>query len=167
MAKFASQPVTMLLQDAAGQDVFWRGSAAGASTSARASNAPLGADMSLVFANSALINTPVPSPAIAIASGGAANVGVFVANPSLVTALTARVYVSQTISSVVRWGLLTSFTVPASPDNFNPDQTNKVSSALVLVAGSQVGENLMLVLSNNTALGVADIFVALARIREA
>jgi hypothetical protein len=126
----------------------------------------IGSDNAVVFANSALINTQVnvdisidktliPAPKTRCV--------LEVYNPSTVTDLTVKL-MSKALSfgGDTRYCLIDTVTIPKS----QAITGTTVNAYLKLFDGLFTGEDLRLVVSNNTALGVAEGFTAYARIRE-
>lgn len=129
--------------------------------------ATVGSEGSVSFSNSDAANTVKVASTIAMPSElpGESIGAVCVENPSTESDLTCRVYVQETINSVVRWALVANFNVPKSVDAYNPDQTNKISVGRALIQGVFTGENISIVLSNNTVLGASGAFTARIKIR--
>ena len=126
---------------------------------------PIGADNPVAFANSAPINTQV---IIDIASNA-----VFpsprdrcvleIYNPSTVTGLTVKIF-SKALSfgGDIRYCLIDTVAIPISQTTTG----TAVSAHLKIIEGMFVGEDVRLVVSNDTALGASDGFTAYLRVRE-
>lgn len=122
----------------------------------------VGADLSFVFANSAGLNTQ--KTAIITKPGDPVNkYKVSVYNPSTASDLTVKVFnIENSLGGGDRDCYLTSFVIPKAQTVTG----TAISAYDVLIEGLFYGGNVKLVVSNGTALGVAEGFTATARIRE-
>lgn len=91
---------------------------------------------------------------------------VTIINPSLETNLITRLYIKETINSVVRYGFLETVIVEPSPDEYNPDNINKINGNSVIVEGLMSGQGCFISLYNDTLLGASGGFTASVVIRE-
>ncbi len=111
-------------------------------------------DSTALWANSAAANTVVNKDvALPTPLQRQAMYLITIINPSTVTALNVKVQTKETISAVDHYADLTSFSVAAN---------GKTST---LVQGWLLGAAGRLALTNATALGAADTFTALVRVR--
>lgn len=97
---------------------------------------------------------------------------VSIENPSLETDLEVQLYIKEKFlngeTRDTRWAKLgDSFTVEKSPDNLNPDQTNKISTAFEQVRGAYLAEGLGITIYNSTQIGAAGAFTSRIIVREA
>jgi hypothetical protein len=97
---------------------------------------------------------------------------VSIENASEETDLTVQLYIKEGFldgeTRDVRWAKLgDTFTVEKSPDNINPDQTNKISVAFEQVRGAYLANGLGISLYNNDAIGVSGAFDVRIIVREA
>jgi hypothetical protein len=126
----------------------------------------IGSDNAIVFANSALVNTQV-SVDIAIDKttlpGARPRFTLEVYNPSTVTDLTVKLMSKAlALGGAARDCLIETIIIPKS----QAITGTTVNTYLNLLEGLFIGDDLKLIVSNNTALGAAEGFTAYARVRE-
>jgi hypothetical protein len=131
-----------------------------------ASNAQIGTEKTVTYANNDAANTIKTITDIAQPVDLAKEYLIMVENPSTETDLTVRIYLKQTFNNVVRWGYYTLFAVKKSTDTYNPDQVNKISVGVARVSGAMLAQGIGLSITNDTLIGAAGTFVGRVIVRE-
>ena len=126
----------------------------------------IGSDATAVFANDALVNTQKTTTFTYVTNAGSYGVEEYmltVYNPSTVTDLTVKVFeISTALGGDARDSLITTLSIPKAQVTTG---TTIVSHAKV-IHGILNGEDVKLIISNDTVLGEADGFTASFRLRE-
>lgn len=127
------------------------------------SGVKIGTDKSFVFANSALINAQATAVDVTFPPCPKSEYMVTVYNPSTVTDLTVKIFSKALdLASDVRYGLITTLNIPKAATITG----TAINTYSFFVHGAFNASDVRIIVSNDTALGVADGFTATLRIRE-
>ncbi len=125
----------------------------------------VGEDNAAAFAHSAAANTQVtidiPNSTIFPSPRDRCVIEVY--NPSTVTDLTIKIFAKAlALGAGTRYALIDTVTIPKSQTITG----TTINAYLKIIEGMFVGEDLRLVVSNDTILGAAEGFTAYVRVRE-